>query len=681
MMSGGDEMSQRLHHWAVNEMHFTPCGRHVNSDMPTTDELAMVCRGKLLDIWDYVTTHVHSAQRVHNVKSNLLLNNARAAYRVKYKGDRKYSQQRAEKLEKKRALIAQLATAKTDMQHLSREVERMQTDIGDKEAEYQENCSKLVDLQRKSALLEAHTAECKVDIARYEEYSKRLADRLNQYQQPQISSTHQTIYFSKHGKGSLDDDEETGLETACTKLTRETCEDIEGLLQDMVLGEDKTDEKTMQQRRNTIAGKLEKIMTSNTAEQLLHSVAQTTEGAHYMLQQKTANIDLKKDAEMLRFKYGDGGQLFDTSTSSPNLMKSVHQLITEKQLAHIQNFTETERHLNQACRLDKRLEQLAGDVNNRLAIIYAKNPGALELARKLFSNELELAANTAMVKCLHEFKLEYETTASKATKEKEILYNKYQKIQDFKKLADQKQNIIRVLVRQNSEAKRKLDEQQKQLLRYMQTTLCGHEAGTVAMTTQLRNGVINEVEKFAGLPLQLMRLTELDSGQYVPIFQLSINRCTDKSAFSGGGAFCDILNHLNFPLYKAPENLLSHVMDMKCQISRIELQLNAQQVLYEEMTGIHTEDSTTIQHIAALVAEVAAHDKKQLSRLFPLLQSRQAEATQGLQDCIRVKDELTAWWEQPAQQLTPWVRLDNKSLQQWLDQWTVAVTRLRQLNK
>ena len=45
----------------------------------------------------------------------------------------------------------------------------------------------------------------------------------------------------------------------------------------------------------------------------------------------------------------------------------------------------------------------------------------------------------------------------------------------------------------------------------------------------------------------------------------------------------------------------------------------------------------------ALVAEVAAHDKKQLGRLLPLLQSRQIEATQGLQDCIRVKDELTAW--------------------------------------
>ena len=46
-----------------------------------------------------------------------------------------------------------------------------------------------------------------------------------------------------------------------------------------------------------------------------------------------------------------------------------------------------------------------------------------------------MAANSSVVKCLHEFKMEYETTASKATKEKDILYNKHQKIQDFKKLA------------------------------------------------------------------------------------------------------------------------------------------------------------------------------------------------------------------------------------------------------
>ena len=56
-------------------------------------------------------------------------------------------------------------------------------------------------------------------------------------------------------------------------------------------------------------------------------------------------------------------------------------ILQEKQVAHIQNFTETERHLNQACRLDKRLEQLADDVNNRLAIIYANDPGALGLAK------------------------------------------------------------------------------------------------------------------------------------------------------------------------------------------------------------------------------------------------------------------------------------------------------------
>ena len=48
---------------------------------------------------------------------------------MKYKGDSKYSQQRAEKMERRRALLAQLATAKSDVQHLGREVERMQTEI------------------------------------------------------------------------------------------------------------------------------------------------------------------------------------------------------------------------------------------------------------------------------------------------------------------------------------------------------------------------------------------------------------------------------------------------------------------------------------------------------------------------------------------------------------------------
>ena len=50
-----------------------------------------------------------------------------------------------------------------------------------------------------------------------------------------------------------------------------------------------------------IGDKLEHLLKSNTAEQLLHSIAQTTEGSRHMLQQKTGHIDLKKDAETLRY--------------------------------------------------------------------------------------------------------------------------------------------------------------------------------------------------------------------------------------------------------------------------------------------------------------------------------------------------------------------------------------------
>ena len=42
----------------------------------------------------------------------------------------------------------------------------------------------------------------------------------------------------------------------------------------------------------------------------------------------------------------------------------------------------------------------------------------------------------------------------------------------------------------------------------------------------------------------------LFSGQYVPIFQLSINRFNDQSSVSGGGAFLELLRYLHFPLYK-----------------------------------------------------------------------------------------------------------------------------------
>ncbi|XP_038064792.1 uncharacterized protein LOC119735160 [Patiria miniata] len=430
-----------LHKWATMEMNFVPQGRHVNAPMPTPQELRGICRGGLLDIWEFVNARVHSAQTARKVKGNLpvaLLARHRSGsgYKVKYGGDTKYSQERAELLERQRGLRSQLEGTKADVKRLGKDlgISRLESEILSAEQEYQTSCSEISYLQHKQTLLGAHSAECKANTARYEEYTKRIAGKLNRYKE--LKSGHgQSLLFSKQGSSQTNGTSSPGLESACTKIVHESSSEVASFLNQLLKG--------------------------------------------------------------------------DFGSDSKALANGIGWL--EKQLAHMRTFMVTEQSRNSAWRLDKRLAQLVSQVHRRLAALLADNPGASEMARTLFTTELELVSATAALEQLRDSCRELQESASKASKEKDCLYSKYQKIQDFKKLTEKKQDLIRVLVRQNSEAKKKLEVLQRENLNYMQSTLCSHEAGTVAMATQMRNGVSEEVERFAQLPLHLLRLTSLDS--------------------------------------------------------------------------------------------------------------------------------------------------------------------------
>ncbi|XP_033641240.1 AUGMIN subunit 5-like isoform X1 [Asterias rubens] len=681
-----DAMSDRrndvavlLHEWATQEMNFLPQGRHVNAPMPTVQELREICRGSLLDVWDFVIQRVYSAQTARKMKGNLALQSRHKrapSHTVKYKDGVKFTQERSELLQRQRELRSQLTGVKSDVGRLDKDLGRLQSEILSAEDDYQRSCSEMSDLHHKQMLLAAHSAECKADTARYDEYIKRVTAKLNHYRE--LKSSHgKSLLFSKQGSNQTNTSPTIGLESACTKSVRESCDEVGSFLRQMLKGDFGSNSKLMSERQNKMWTSIEQVLSESPANQIVRSLALISDEESHNLRQMTNNIDIKTDAEQLRFKHGSRG-LEDTS-SAPDITLSVHQLIEEKQLSHMRAFMSTEQSLNNAWRLDKRLAQLVSQVQKRLSTSLTSQPGALEMTRALFSTELELASASAAVEQLRESCRALQESSFKASKEKDELYGKYQKIQDFKALTERKQDLIRVLVRQNSEAKKKLEVIQRENLKYMQSTLCPHEVGTVSMATQMKNGVANEVEQFAKLSLQMLHLTSLDSGQSVPVNQLSINRLNSQSESSGGGAITEILNLLKFPLYKAPEHLLPHCVLMKCEISEVQTLLDSQQLLYSSMNESSSQDITAIQRITVLTKEVASHDEEALRQVLPMLQTRLDESTDCLSDCITVKDSLTAWWEQPAQKLTPWVKLDDLSLQQWMDKWTVAVTRLRQL--
>ncbi|XP_071481319.1 uncharacterized protein [Diadema antillarum] len=675
------EVAAALHQWASKEMHCLPQGKFVNVAMPTAGDLEDICRGNLLPIWQYVLEHVYSTQMVHKVKGNLAMKGHLAkstSYKVKYQGDAKFSAEREDLIRKRRELKAKVAGVKSDVRQLDHFIEGLQRELLSAEKQCQTSQDQLSNIHQKRALLSQYSKNCKADAARYKEYQSRLEGKLQQLQSVGKESQSNTRYFSRQGARHGERTESPILETACTKTVRETCGEIQSFLTQLLQGDFSHDQQAIQRSKDKIWTQIEQVTGENSPQDVLQSLATITAETSRDLRQATSHIDIKKDAEDLRFKYEARLLSMEASPSSSPL-RSVHQMIEEKQLAHIDTFKEGEKSRNRAWRLDKQLTKMAASVDAKLVTMFAGNPGALDLARKLFSTEMELTSSKAALQCLGSLKQDLsEVAASKGTA-KEILYTKYKKIQDFKGLSDKKQNLIQVLVRQNMDASKKLEEKQKELGRYMESKLCSHKAGADAMTTKLHNSVSKEVEQFASLPLHLLQVTALSSEETVPVYQLSINRLADQSAAAGGGVLQEALTALGFPMYKAPECLLPYLTDLKTEMTDIQGIIDSQGVI-----GCYGDDQSgkdIIKHIQGLCQEVGTHDEEQLRRLHPVLQQRLVESSSAIRRCEQAREHVEAWWDQPSQHLTPWLKVEGHSMQQWLDKWTMAASQLRHLAK
>lgn len=682
------DLATLLHQWMKDEMHFHPQGRHVGSPLPTVEDLQNICRGKQMqDIWKFVLERVRSAKTTRTIKGNLSLMKRQTGdnYRVKFEPGQHLSQEWADLHSERKKLMAELSAEKGATQHIDRDIERLRSEIVNKEQRYEEVRDHIHGIQQKSALLSAQSQQVDEDAVKLDEYSTRMKDKADALARREEDCT----LYSKPGSAG---ERQAELETACTRAVRESCDKISTFLSQLLQGAFSSDKSAMYQEKDRLWREIENDFTSFSALQVVASLSILAQNSSMDLREKTAAINILKDAEKLKFKY-DNGRLRDTS-SPPSIVQSVQQLVTERQSVHLQRFLETEKWRNKTWRLHQHLSSVMEGIEDFLRQSYHGNQGAMNLARSLFETEVQIAATRAALVVLDTTVDHLMAEIDEATREKDALYTKYQKIQDFKKLADSKQNLIRVLVKQNASARGRLDLQQEEILQYVDKSLLDHEATIMDLTHQLKDAVTTEVDTFAQLSLPFLMYSLLESGLRLAVLDLSIHRFNIKGHIPTSGATSvhqsqilhQVLASLEFAPYKAPEGLLLKVVELQKEVDDLQLTLAAHELLVRNIEGRDEAGQITDSSGRAnwekfqdLCEKVTGQDKEEIETLLPMLQQRLAKVTQSLTDCLRLKDTAKDWWEQPAQATLPWMKVDSSNLQQWRDKWTLVVTRLRQI--
>lgn len=664
------DIAEKLQAWAVQEMLFTPQGIHANSPIPKVEHYKEICKGPQKDIWKFIIENVHSAQTVRKVKGNLALKGAKTkSYKVKYKSDDKLDERRQNLLDKRAQLTGEVTAALKDISHLENDLGRLDQEILDTDKDCQVKTASVSNTRRRCALLKTYSAQCDLMAREFEEYASQMTKKMTVITKRAKKSTENEEFYSRK-KSSTDDDQggvNAGLESKCSRDVRKTCEYVGKFLLGALQGEFGTDKNVFQQKKQLLWKYMEETFSDHSVQQIYNSLVTNTQNAAFDMRDQTSKVDIRKDAEKLRFKYENSGELTDLS-SSPSLLQSVHQLLEENRMSQVRRFIETEKYLNSAWRNNQLLEELNTKIDGHLKKLF-RNSRDLNLARSLVDLEVELAAKRAELQCLSQEANLLRENIADALREKEILFVKYQKIQDFKEIANKKQELIQVIVRQNMNARSRLESQREELFRYIKKSSESHHMEARLLKEDLHGFVNKEVDKFASLDLpQLLFCDSSDRALKVAVTDMSIHQ---TGALTAREAMNQVLHRLDFRAFQAPELLVWSCIELKRKIQKLQ-KLSAP-------LKIHDQDGESIKQIAGLCERVKDQDKALLERTLPVLQQRLHKTGAALTDCSMVSERIQEWWEQPAQHTVPWVKVDQNTLQQWHTRWTVLSTKYRQL--
>lgn len=418
--------------------------------------------------------------------------------------------------------------------------------------------------------------------------------------------------------------------------------------------------KELQEQKDRLWTDLELLLSQNPLHDVWTSLMENCQNGIEDIGWQTDRVNVKQDAEYLRFKYEEG-HLKDVSRSKP-FLQSVRELIEGLQQEHIHCYLTYEEALNSVWLGQAKLLQLQKQLDHMLNQADKSMPA--QLAKSLISCRVEIAGEAASLHCLGQ--LMSELVAERTAKQTWAteLKNIHSRIENFTALSQEKQSLIQLLVKQNSSAKERKASQKTELSQYIQRTICGHIEHISSLGATLHDCVIKGIDLFIGIPVPRLRQV-LDSR--IPAPDMSIKHFADNSV--RGDVLRGVMKWVGVDWYKAPEQIVASLNDL----------LRGARMSDEKHSQVLTKLPGSVTEAEGLVVSAERRNEQERETIQPVLQTKWTSATQALANCIHVQELVQQWWTQPIQAVKTDLVYEGLTLQQWLDRWKVLQLQFRQL--
>ncbi|KAK1562133.1 hypothetical protein Q3G72_006842 [Acer saccharum] len=764
--------------WLQMEMGYRPLGPYSStskSNAPSIDSIRKICRGNMIPIWSFFIKRVKSEKTVENIRKNIMVHGSgggdsgNSGNLGKEEGKSSRGGRRKEKIvgeresasESREAALNERETAAKEVERLRNIVRRQRKDlrarmleVSREEAERKRMLDERANYRHKQVMLEAYDQQCDEAAKIFAEYHKRLRQYVNQARDAQRTSSDssvemvnsftaniekEAVYSTVKGNKLADDF--ILIETTRERNIRKACESLAAHILDKIrfsfpayegsgihsnpqleaakLGSDFEGE-IPDEVRTVIVNCLK------SPPQLLQAITGYTLRLKTMISREIEKIDVRADAETLRYKY-ENNTVMDVSSpdvsSSLNYQlygngkigvdassKGTQNQLLERQKAHVQQFLATEDALNKAAEarglcqnLIKRLHG-SGDVISSHSIVggTSQNVGSLrQFELEVWAKEREAAGLRASLNTLISEIQRLNKLCSERKEAEDSLKKKWKKIEEFDSRRSELEIIYTALLKANTDAAAFWNQQPLAAREYASSTIIPACTVVVGISNGAKDLIDKEVSAFYRSPdntlymlpstpqalLEAMgtngstgpeavaaaeknaALLTARAGARDPSAIPSICRVSAALQYPAGlegsdAGLASVLESLEFCL-KLRGSEASVLEDLAKAINLVYIRRDLNEsgrALLNHAYGAQQEYERTTNYCLKLADE---QEKTVMDKWLPELKTAVLNAQKCSEDCKYVRGLLDEWWEQPASTVVDWVTVDGQNVAAW----------------
>ncbi|KAI3520901.1 hypothetical protein L1887_10354 [Cichorium endivia] len=728
--------------WLQKEMGYRPLGPYIGSNkasMPSSDGIRRVCRGNMIPVFNFLLKRVKSEKTVIDIRRNITVHGSEDNTEATTSGEVGKGIRGAKRKEKPKGRIESTSagdihtreSALQERESAEKEVKRLRHivrrqrkelkarmfEVSREEADRKRMLDERSNYRHKQVTLEAYDRQCDEAVKIFSQYHKHLSSYVNQAKgclklEPDSSKSEENDIFLN------ETNRERNIRKACewlaehmTKRIHNSFPAYEGI--GIHSNPQQETSKLGIDLEGNVPDEIQDMVLNSlkSPRQLLLSVITYTQRLKSIIAKEIEKIDIRADAETLRYKY-ENNRVMDASpdVSSPlqsqlygngNIAsKGTQNQLLERQKAHVQQFVATEDQLNKAAEaksvFQNLLKHLYGSSDEDSSLSYKSSLRQLEL--EVWDMEREAAGLKASLTTLMSEVHRLTVLCEDRKQAEDSLKKNWKKIEEFESRRLELEFIYNALMKANMGAIEFWSQQPLTAREHASNTIIPECAVVINITHNTKDLIEKEVSMFSRVPdntlymlpstPQALLESMIPSGSTGPESVIAAEKiATLLTAKAGSGdpsaipsisrvsaalqhpagseaSLASVLESMEFCL-KLRGSEASLLEDLSNALNLVHTRrelVESGHALLNHAYHTQKENKGTTNYCLDLASE---QDEIVSEKWMPQLKNGVSNAQKSLEDCKYVCNLLDEWWEQPASTVVDWVTVDGQNVTAW----------------